>query len=274
VPNIAQHHSHEVVKMLLIGDSGCGKTASLLGLAEAGYNLRILDFDNGLDIVSSLLHKTKEPEEIATRIQYITCTDKMKTTKGGEIIPDGAPKGYATALKMMNHWKEDDGTDLGNVSEWGSNDVLVIDSLTFLSNAVMRWHLFNVGRVGNPWQSDWLVAQRRVVQMLELLFSESLRCNVVMTAHIRYVDIADGQIQGYPESVGKALPPQIPRYFNTVVQAKIAGSGTSAKRKIRIVPDTAIGLKNAAPHAFSDKELPLESGLADIFKAIRGSNPK
>ena len=270
MPNIAAHHSHETVKMLLIGDSCSGKTSSLLSLAEAGYNLRIVDFDNGLDIVSSLLKMSKNPEEIAKRIQYVTCTDDMKTTKGGEIIPKGQPKAYSKALSMLNHWKEEDGTDLGNVSDWGTNDVLVIDSLTFLSNAVMRWHLFGVGRIGSPWQSDWLQAQRRVIQMLELLFSESLRCNVVMTAHIRYVDMSDGEMQGYPESVGKALPPQIPRYFNTVVQAKITGSGTNAKRKIRIVPDQAIGLKNAAPHAFKDKELPLETGLADIFQAIRG----
>ena len=270
MPNINQHHSHETVKALLIGDSGCGKTASLLSLAEAGYNLRIIDFDNGLDIVSSLLHKSKNPEETAKHIQYVTCTDKMKTTKGGEIIPKGQPEAYAKAMKMLNKWEEDDGTNLGNVMDWGSDTVLVIDSLTFLSNAVMRWHLFNVGRIGQPYQSDWLVAQRRVIQTLELLFSESLKCNVVMTAHIRYVDMADGQVQGYPESVGKALPPQVPRYFNTVVQAKITGSGASAKRKIRIVPDTAIGLKNAAPHAFSNTELPLESGLAQIFEAIRG----
>jgi len=256
MPNIVDHHSHKSVKMLLIGDSGTGKTASLLSLAEAGYNLRIIDFDNGLDIVSSLLSNSKNPEQVAKQIQYVTCTDEMKTTKGGEIIPKGQPKAYAKALQMMNRWQEDDGTDLGNVSEWGSNDVLVIDSLTFLSNAVMRWHLFNVGRIGQPWQSDWLVAQRRVIQTMELLFSTSVTCNIVMTAHIRYVDIAEGQTQGYPESVGKALPPQIPRYCNTVAQTVLSGAGQNAKRRIRIVPDTTVGLKFAAPNVVKDRELP------------------
>lgn len=272
MPTITSHHSKQAVKMLLIGDSGCGKTASLVSLAKAGYNLRILDFDNGLDIVSSLIQNESGADDIASRIRYQTCTDEMKTTAGGEVIPKGQPKAFATAMKLLNQWKEDD-VNLGNVSDWGTEDVLVIDSLTFLSNAAMRWHLFNVGRIGQPYQQDWLVAQRKVTQFLELLYSQSVSCNVVITAHIRYIDIAE-QTHGYPESVGRALPPQIPRYFNTVVQAKIAGAGKAAKRKIRIVPDTAIGLKNAAPQAFSDTELPLETGLADIFRAIRGSNPQ
>jgi len=272
--NIKQHHSTQIVKCLLIGQSGQGKTASLLSLAEAGYNLRIIDFDNGLDIMRNLLKKSKNPDAIAKRINFITCTDEMKTTQNGAIVPKGQPKAYSKALQMMNKWTEDDGEDLGNVSDWGPNDVLVIDSLTFLSNAVMRWHLFNVGRIGEPYQSDWLQAQRKVIQLLELIFSESVKCNVVLTAHIRYIDIADGQIEGYPESVGKALPPQIPRYANCVVQAKITGSGSNAKRKIRIVPDTNIGLKNPAPFSISDKEIPLETGLAEIFSAIKGEAGK
>lgn len=269
MPSLKERQKTSVVKMLQIGDSGTGKTAALLSLAKAGYNLRILDFDNGIDILSSLIQEEKNPEELFARIQYCTCTDAMKSTKGGLIIPDGQPRAFARAVKMMNHWQEDD-ADLGPVKDWGPGDILVIDSLTFLSNAAMRYHLHEVNRVGNPYQQDWLAAQRKVISLLELLYSESVKCNVVINAHIRFIDIADGMLQGYPESVGKALPPQIPRYFNTVVQAKISGTGKSAKRKIRVVPDTSIGLKNAAPHALTDAELPLETGLADIFRAIRG----
>lgn len=272
MPTLSQRQATQLVKMLHMGSSGTGKTAALLSLAEAGYNLRIADFDAGLDILSDLFKKSNNPEKVADRVHYLTFTDDMKTTKGGEIIPKGPPKAYSRFVSALNEWKDDE-VNLGNVSEWGADDVLVIDSLTFLSNAVMRWHLFNVGRIGQPYQQDWLVAQRKVTSLLELLYSESMKCNVVVNAHIRFIEVMEDQQEGFPESVGKALPPQIPRFFNSVVQAKIMGSGKNAKRRIRIVPDAQIGLKFAAPHALQESELPLETGLATIFKAIRGTEP-
>jgi hypothetical protein len=266
MPKLTNRSTNAAVKLLLMGDSGTGKTASLLSLAEAGYQLRLADFDNGISILADL---ARDKPETAGRIDYATFTDEVKATKGGEIIPAGQPRAYSNFVKMLSSWKDED-TDLGPMQQWSTDSVLVIDSLTFLCNAVMRWHLFQVGRVGNPYQQDWLVAQRKVSQLLELLYSSSCPCNVVVNAHIRFIDIAEDYQQGYPESVGKALPPAIPRFFNTVLQAKIKGSGNSAKRRIRVVPDTSIGLKNAAPSQLSDSELPLESGLATIFAAIRG----
>ena len=44
------HISTQRAKLMIVGDSGSGKTASLASLANAGYNVRILDFDDGLDI--------------------------------------------------------------------------------------------------------------------------------------------------------------------------------------------------------------------------------
>lgn len=273
MPKLADRQAIQIVKMLNLGSSGTGKTAALLALAKAGYNVRIADFDNGVDILGDLARHEKDSAAILDRIHYLPFTDEMKTTKGGEIIPKGPPKAYSNFVKSMNEWKDDD-NNLGSIETWTSSDVFVIDSLTFLSNAVMRWHLFNVGRISQPYQSDWLVAQRKVTQLLELLYSNSLNCNIVINAHIRYMEVMQDVQEGFPESIGKALPPQIPRYFNTVVQTKIMGAGANAKRKIRVVPDTQIGLKNAAPHALSNSELSLETGLADIFKAIRGTQPK
>ena len=56
--SIKNHTSVDVTKLLLVGDSGSGKTASLATLANAGYKLRILDFDNGLDILPEFLTDT------------------------------------------------------------------------------------------------------------------------------------------------------------------------------------------------------------------------
>lgn len=53
--SIKEHTSADVTKLLLVGDSGSGKTAALASLANAGKNLRILDYDDGLSILPDLL---------------------------------------------------------------------------------------------------------------------------------------------------------------------------------------------------------------------------
>ena len=55
MPALSDHQSSQTTKMLFIGDSGSGKTGALASLAAAGYNLRILDVDNGVDILANLL---------------------------------------------------------------------------------------------------------------------------------------------------------------------------------------------------------------------------
>src|SRR5262252_9685406 len=53
MPGLEDHQSNDFVKMLLIGDAQAGKTGSLVSLVKAGYRLRILDFDNKLDVLST-----------------------------------------------------------------------------------------------------------------------------------------------------------------------------------------------------------------------------
>ena len=45
------HTSATIVKMLLLGRSGAGKTGHLGTLAKAGYRIFLADFDSGLDIL-------------------------------------------------------------------------------------------------------------------------------------------------------------------------------------------------------------------------------
>ena len=65
--NIKNHKSSDYTKLLLVGDSGSGKTSSLAALANAGYNLRILDYDDGLSILPEFLNK-----DAVKRVSYVT----------------------------------------------------------------------------------------------------------------------------------------------------------------------------------------------------------
>ena len=108
-------------------------------------------------------------------------------------------------------------------------------------------------------------AQDAVENVLALLTSEAFETNVIVTSHIRYVDNPDGTRKGYPTSVGSALSPVIPRYFNTVASCITSASG---KRTIQTVATAMLDLKNPKPFAAAEK-YPLETGLADFFKILR-----
>jgi len=66
-------------------------------------------------------------------VEYRTLRDKYKTGPLGVAL-DGPAKAFVDAMKMLDHWKYDD-IDYGKPKEWGSDCILVIDSLSRLCDA-------------------------------------------------------------------------------------------------------------------------------------------
>ena len=110
--NISKHKSAEYTKLMLVGDSGAGKTSALASLANAGYNLRILDFDDGLSILPEFLNK-----DAVSNVSFITLKDGL-----------GQANAFRKGVQMITQWKDGD-EDFGPVKSWTNKDVLVIDSL-------------------------------------------------------------------------------------------------------------------------------------------------
>lgn len=289
---LSDHHSAQITKMLFIGDSGAGKTGALASLADAGYNLRILDLDSGLDVLANLLKdKSRYDPGAISRVEYETITDRMRKA-GDKLIPATASVWQRTA-KFLDGWgaqalveaqrrAREQGEDptkvvlpenvkgLGGIASWTDQDVLVIDSLTMLSTAALNFVLSLNARLGQqPHQSDWYQGQQLIESLLQMLYDESVRCNVIVISHIAYIGEENGPVHGYPNTLGKALPPKVGRYFNTTLMAKTTGQGTMLKRKILTNTAGAVELKNTAPTKVKP-EYPLETGLADYFRDVRG----
>lgn len=266
MPSLKDHQSSQTTKLLLIGDSGAGKTGSLASLAAAGYNLRIMDLDNGIDVIGGLLRDaSKYPPEAIDRVSYVTITDPMKSM-GGKLVPKSATV-WQRATKLLDNWKTDT-EDLGPVSSWTPNEVLVIDSLTFISNAALNLVLAMNARLGQrPHQSDWGDAQTLVEGLLGYLYDDSIKCNVVMTSHITFLG-EEGNIQGYPSTLGAKLPPKVGRYFNNTLIMKSTGLGVNTKRKILTNPAGGIAGKNSNPGKVK-AEYDIVNGLAEFFKDVR-----
>lgn len=270
MPALTSHQSSGTTKLLFIGNSGAGKTGALASLASAGYNLRILDLDNGLDVLKNLLTSsdTGYTADAASRVQYVTITDPMRNV-GGKLVPR-QPTVWTRTIGMLANWVDPETKEsLGPVTSWSNQDVLVIDSLSLLSTAAMNMILGMNGRLGQrPQQSDWGAAQDLVEGLIQMLYDESVKCNVIVTSHITFIGEEGNQI-GYPNTLGKALPPKLGRYFNTILLARSQGQGPAIRRKILTRTSGVIELKNTAPTKVQ-AEYPLETGLADYFSAVRG----
>lgn len=259
MPSLADHHSSRLVKMIYIGDSGTGKTGSLVSLVTAGYKLRILDLDNGIDVLAKYIKK-ECPDKIGN-VQYETRRDRYKITPGGPMV-EGSPKAFVDAMNLLTKWPD------GTVpSQWGENTVLVIDSLSALGKAAFEW-----ARGMNPNSKDprqWYAqGQKGIEDVLANLTGEAFATNVIIISHVQLQELPDGGVKGYTNALGKAMGPVIPRYFNTLLLAESTGSGENVRRKIRTVPTGMIDLKSSAPFKLS-KDYDLGTGLATIFAKLK-----
>lgn len=257
MPSLAPPSNTALVKLLVIGDSGTGKTGALASLVAAGYKVRILDADNKIQngILPQVL-KRLCPDKIGM-VDFEPVRDKFKSSSIGPIF-DGIPSAFTRSLAFFDKWS--DGTI---PREWGPETILVLDSLTFFSDAAFNW-----AKSMNPSCKDprqWYgTAQEAVEHTLAQLTSDAFKTNVIVIAHVSWVDRPDGTMKGYPASIGKALGPTIPAYFDNMILCQTAAGG---KRTIQTVPTALVDLKT--PILQVPPIMPIETGLADFFKALR-----
>ena len=261
---LTKHQSSEHTKLLLMGDSKSGKTGALASLVLAGYKLRILDFDNGLDALAAVVRQ-HDPQKLES-VEFRTLRDKYASSPVGPIVA-GTATAFIEALRMLDRWKYGD-IDLGVPASWGSDTILVIDSLTFMSDAAWNFRepLVPKSKDGKyDVRAVYKDAQDAISGVLALLTSESFRTNVIVISHVRYVDNPDGTKKGYPTAVGAALSPEIPRYFNSVA---LTQTGVGGKRQIQTAATAMIDLANPASFKMLPT-LPIETGLATFFSTLR-----
>lgn len=269
MPSLVNHQSNSLTKLLLLGDAKSGKTGSLVSLVAAGYKLRILDMDNLLDI---LKYKILEecPDQI-DNVEFYTIRDKYKAGSQGSVI-DGSPKAWVTAIKMLDNWKYTDETgaetDLGKPATWGADTILVIDSLSRLCDAAYDFHesIIPKGKSGDyDGRAVYGNAQDDVEKVLAMLTSKGFATNLIVIAHGTYMDLPDGTKKIFPQGVGQKLSLKIPQYFPNYIRYR----NKSGKRTIQVTSDSMIDLANTNPGKLST-ELPIETGLATFFEALRG----
>jgi len=282
MPSFDKFEESQTTKIIYLGHTGSGKTGSLVSLAAAGYNVRILDLEKGVEIIKDYLfnpasiytranpgHWTAEQAAgVASRITYVTITEKV-TIKSGRSIPKG--DAWTRLNNQLDKWT-DDGRDFGSINTWGPQDILVVDTLSRASQMAFNLILAMNGRLlTRPEQSDWGQAQKLIEDLLGWLCSDEVKCNVIMCGHISYIETEAGPTRGFAQTIGKALAPKVGQYFNHALMAKATGQGDAQKRVIVTNTSGMIELKNTAPLRVQ-AEYPLATGLADYFRDVRGGS--
>ncbi len=265
MPSATEHQSSKFVKLLFVGNSGAGKTGALTSLVQAGYELRIVDMDKGLDALIN--HVKGADPALLEKISYVTFRDKMKMTTTGPRI-DGSPKAYVNAMKALESWPDDD----SDPAEWGEKTILVVDSLTSLGRAAFQWAKGMNPLSASGKQADarqwYKVAQDLIEDCIANLTSDEFQTNVIVISHIDIGESDAGIQKAFVSSIGRALGPKLPRAFNTLLLSETSGAGKAVRRRIKTMPTAMLELKNPAPMRI-DAEYSIEDGMAKIFEALK-----
>lgn len=278
MPFLSAESPREPVRLLLLGNSGAGKTGSLLSLAKAGYTLHILDTDRkAADLFRSLC---QEPEVLA-RIEIEQVFERMEISRGTgkKAKIKGEPKAFERSFDTLDRWLK---------ADFDKSHVIVIDSFSALSKYAGSVAAFLNNR-DTPIFQDFPAAFALLRPFLEMItaFSagdkDTFQCHVIVIAHLNYYEVKQktgekitvgktrvDEVQTidtivYPKSVGQALSPEIPTYFNSMLYVAPLSAG-SARRVIHTIPEGLVPVKT--PVQGLPRTLPVESGLAAYFAKI------
>jgi hypothetical protein len=298
--------SDDPVKILLLGDQGQGKTGAKAALVAAGYKLRMVDADRGARILRSLLTDKRypyaeymrkagidpaEPGRISVvpiDVDFDMITTSKRDSQGHTIFQDiFAPtnsKAWSQVVKLLKKWVDPDGTDHGSIYDWGPDTILDFDTMSTLAEIAKYWVQDLNGHLGalvDEHGRDTGGAQEMIMRLMSTITNSKVAANVIVTAHIKRVDMSNDipqsaeqrlrdkkpiELKGFPMVIGQAVSPYIGKKFNDQFVVERQGNGKNAERRIYSVPVSNTDTKNSA---FVDPDYSLESGLAEIFAALR-----
>lgn len=275
-------------RILGMGMPGSGKTGSLAALANAGFKIRILGYDKASNL--SLLYNYVEPQ-FYDNISILSFEDKLQNTPAG-MAPVGTPSAYNDGIKALMDWKvpQPDGTavSLGASKDWGMDTVVVLDSISSMGDASFNRAYALSPRTKNGYvnvRKVYGVAQTELMNFLKVLLKSGARHHVLAFAHMKMLGPKDVEkddedltkqikeevaelipTRWYPVTPGRAIAPEVGREFSATILYETKDKGGKVRRVINSAPRLEIDLKLPALNFPAD--LPAETGLIDVFKAI------
>lgn len=257
MPSLTGHESNNVVKVLCPADSGTGKTGALASLVDAGLNVRILDFDNGL---STLKGHVRDKSKLAN-VHYVDQLQDEMQLVAGRIGIKKAPAFQRAMDSLDKGGKDYWGADIPPLAAWTQRDVLVIDSLSMAGRMSLEMVLAANGKgFSAPEIQHYGTAMENIEKWIGMLTSSAVKCHVIFNTHVTTVE---GDARLFPEALGSKLSPKIGRYFDNTISIQLVGG----KRVFQTKKAGLLPLKTAKP---LNETYPIETGWKGIFEGLLG----
>ncbi|HEY6018911.1 MAG TPA: hypothetical protein VIY48_03180, partial [Candidatus Paceibacterota bacterium] len=275
-----------------------GKTGAIVALLNAGYKVRVLDFEGNYDV---LLQYAK-PETLAN-LDIATFQDKQTSDGATAWDTDTIAKdlAFSKAMQQMKDWKTTDAAgnpiSLGASYTWGPDTVVVVDSVTSLGKASFLRARRLKGQ--KPGQSDpqtydlavkemdaflgWMARKTNHFHLVVLMHWQMLGPDVPMSAKSEDEEIKDLKKQIateraallptklFPIGVTKASSRNIHSGMPVLIEAKRVVNGTKVRRWLYTETDEELDLAFPVPGA--EVRYPIETGLATIFELLGAKAP-
>lgn len=246
------------VKLLVLGESGSGKTFLMHTLVEAGLEVFHIGLEPARQTVAKAIHAAIPTSKADyTKYHYIdlpalvtdfkTMVDtstklntlSFKTICDLEGLNRDKTRQFIKLLELLANVKLND-VSYGAVDSWDSSRVLVIDSLSAL-NIMAKSLIVGSNPAMSP--SQWNMAQDTIRNLLNKLCF-SCNCHVIVLGHLEpEKDEVSGKIVNMPSTLGKKLAPELGRYFDEVIVVKkqgdkhqISTKESNTSTKVRLFP--------------------------------------
>lgn len=280
-------------RMLIEGYPGTAKTGCIASLLNAGYKVRMVDYEANY---APLLQFTN-PEALGN-LDIQTFQDTMRMDHNNKMVSLGVPSAFNDSMRALKEWKYKDAdgeeVNLGNSRDWGSDTVIVVDSFTANSEAIMRRTESMVNR--KMQLQDYGLAvddQLAFFQTLCRYNPDKPNVNayhVVVLAHIQMIgpkeiekkknetdaDVTNREIRMeaadllptrlYPIGVTKNFSQKIGKEFSSIIVAEVKTVLGKPQRRLTCTLREEIDTK--MPARSFKPDYPVETGLADIFSAL------
>jgi len=236
-------------KTLIMGPPGAGKTTCLRTIPLDKYRVvAVFTEPNALIVCGrewlDKIHWAYVGPTVSGWDVVKTQAERIKIMPTDELSKGSGDKNkytqFLSLINQFNRFVDQEGADLGDVTKFGTDTVLVLDSLTGLSN--MARQLVG-GHKTNLSIPEWGIGQDMISKVIDKI-TTTASCHFILTAHIVYShDEVLGGVKFLIDTLGNKLAPRIPIYFNNVVLAQAdqgswtwATSSSKADLKVNNLP--------------------------------------
>lgn len=227
-------------KVLLMGDSGTGKTYSIGTLvdwaARHGKEVFVLFTDQGLETlmgywkdagreVPENLHwmevipqplKPTELLDMAEKVGTLSYDSLTKTTK-----TPNKDNAHVKIIRALINFKDDrTGKEYGDVLTWGLDRIFVIDNLTEVAEAIVK---MTIGARPTMAPPDYGVGQNNLMNFIRT-YATGIYTFVLICHLSREKNELTGGVQLMPKAIGTAISQDIPKPFSDAIMTVREGA--------------------------------------------------